>query len=151
MEVKDTNYAWLAGIIDGEGSIFISKTRVPENIRGFQYRAQMSITNTDEELIMQVNKIANVGSIFRCRERRKEWKDRFIFSLNASGMRELLPRVIPYLVLKKRIAIKTIEFLSYMRAGKRGEYPQRVYELYEEIKFLNQKGKQARLIVQVQD
>ena len=149
MEVKDTDYAWLAGIIDGEGSIFISNTRVPGNIRGFQYRAQMSVCNTNEELIMQVHKIANVGSIHRSREVRKDWRDKFYFNINANGMRDLLPRVIPYLILKKRVASKIIEFLSYMKAGKRGEYPQRVYELYEEIKFLNQKGKQARLIVQV--
>lgn len=98
---------------------------------------------------MQVLKIANVGTIHRIREVQEDWRDKFSFAINANGMRELLPRVIPYLVLKKRVAIKTIEFLSYMKAGKRGEYPQRVYELYDEIRFLNQKGKQARLIVQV--
>src|SRR5438046_6490301 len=54
-EVEKTKLAWLAGIIDGEGSIKLADTKNNKNQRAIQ--KWLCIENTDVEMIAEISKI----------------------------------------------------------------------------------------------
>lgn len=60
-------------------------------------------------------------------------------------MRVVLPEIMPYLIIKRKVAERMLEFLSLIaRQGDRREkavYSDQVQKVYAEIKALNKKGK----------
>jgi hypothetical protein len=142
----ETDYAWLAGIVDGEGSIMISRTRVQENHLGFSYRGAISISNTSEEMMKHILKIAGVGNLTRLPESRFDWKDRFNYHASAGAAQILLPKIMPYLILKKPQAEVLTEFLGLIGGqGRKVAYDGRIDFLYQKMRALNMKGKQSKL------
>jgi len=137
----ETDYAWLAGIIDGEGSLFVSKVVVPLNRRGFMYRAQISVTNTNEPMIRRVKEIIGLGSVSYIAEHRGEWKDKYQYTAYGGAIRSILPSVLPYLIAKRTLAEKVLELLTLYSQGTKNSDFERVEKLYFEIKTLNTKGK----------
>ena len=139
--MHETDYAWLAVIIDGEGSIFVSKVIVPANRRGFSYRAQLSVTNTNKELILRIKEIIGSGSTSHIPESRNDGKDRYVYSAFSGTIRAIIPKILPYLVAKKRHAEKVLELLTLYSQGTKDADFDHVERLYAEIKVLNAKGK----------
>jgi hypothetical protein len=109
---QETDYARLAGRIDGEGSIFMSRVRNRENHRGYQYRPQLTIANSDDKMMGNVKRI--IGTVSRISEKRLDWKDKYQYMGNSNTMRSILPEIVPYLVTKRRHAEKTLELLKYL-------------------------------------
>ena len=144
--MTETDYAWLAGIVDGEGSFVISRTRVQENRVGFSYRGAMNISNTSEEMMKHILKITGVGNLTRLPESRFDWKDRFNYNASAGAVRVLLPKIMPYLVLKRPQAEVMTEFLGLIGGqGCKVAYDGRIDFLYQKMRALNMKGKQPKL------
>lgn len=137
----ETDYAWLAGIIDGEDSLFVSKVIVPLNRRGFMYRAQIAVTNTNELMIRRVKEIIGSGSVSYIAEHRGEWKDKYQYTAYGGTISAILPRIRPYLVAKRILAGKMLELLTLHSQGTKNSDFERVEKLYYEIKALNAKGK----------
>lgn len=124
----------------------ISRTKVPENHSGFSYRGAISISNTNEELMQHIHKIAGVGHICRLPEKRNDWKDKFQYYATAGSVRMLLPKIMPYLVLKRPQAEVMMEFLTLIGGqGRKVPYDGRIDYLYQKIRALNMKGKQPKL------
>ena len=101
--------AYLAGIIDGEGSIsFVKSTG---SWKGTAVR--VSVKNTDLKLIRWLKDNFG-GYIQEDRYGLKEhpnWKIRYKWGTDATlEVLELLKRVFPYLVIKKDLALKAIAF-----------------------------------------
>jgi|SRR5688572_5384971 hypothetical protein len=144
--MQETDYAWLAGIIDGEGSIFVSKVIVPENRCGFTYRAQLTVSNTNEQLVRKVKEIIGSGTICHILETRNDWKDRYEYLAYGGTIRTILPKLMPYLVAKRLQAQKVLELLALFTQGTRGVDVEQVEKLYLEIKVLNTKGKLTPLL-----
>ena len=113
MEQKDLGY--LAGIIDGEGSISINCLTRLNNTKN--YRAYVSVTNTNNELLLvckalleelaekplSVQLIDQRGRrpVYRLREQSKR------------GVHKILLAVLPYLVAKKKQAEEVLNFLEF--------------------------------------
>jgi hypothetical protein len=49
--------AWLAGVIDGEGSIYISKVIAEYNRRGFVYMLYLSMSNSNYDFVAKVREL----------------------------------------------------------------------------------------------
>ncbi|MFQ5951518.1 MAG: hypothetical protein ACE5KH_05485 [Candidatus Geothermarchaeales archaeon] len=62
---------------------------------------------------------------------------------HSHALRRILPKVSPYLIIRKKIATKMLEFLGQFHRGLRGEYSHDLERLYNEIQELNQKGKKG--------
>jgi len=107
---RDTDIAWLAGILDGEGFIGIS---------GWEKKIvkRVSITNTSYELL------AKASRIYRSMNLRFHWnyckpknrKEEFmILTVSSYGsIKKLLNVTMPYLTTKKTQAMKMLEFIAY--------------------------------------
>lgn len=114
----DVRAAWLAGILDAEGSIGLYK-----NGNGAYY-ARVTITNTDRLMKHAIEEILEDHGIAvyiqdNQRQKNKNWKPRWqmIFT-GAAKPKGLLDLVLPYLVTKRREAELALEFIE-SRSSKR--------------------------------
>ncbi len=145
--------AWLAGVIDGEGSIFISRVLVKSGYsrRGFFYKAFLSVSNSNEDLVRRVREVIGAGYVGVTIERRRDWKDKWEYKGSPSVLRSILPQILPYLVIKEEVAKKMLSYLEFIESNPIDGsmkvppgYHETVDSLYLGVKKLNEKGRDLR-------
>ncbi len=149
--LSEVEKAWLAGVIDGEGSIFLSKLSHGswEYRRGFIYVAALSLSNSNEAFVRKIREIIGKGAVNLVKEDRLDWKDKWMYRGTGLTLRGLLPQLLSHLVIKRELAERMLEYLSFVDAnpidGSRKQIPTGYYErldsLYLAVKRLNEKGK----------
>lgn len=111
--------AYLAGIVDGEGSLCVYRVN-PAKYNRYQtpnFRAVLNISNTRKELVEWLDEnFSNFNSGHK-KHRRSIFKknsthERWIYEWVVQGYRlqDICEQLLPYLVLKKRQAELIIEF-----------------------------------------
>jgi hypothetical protein len=118
--IKDTDLAWLAGIIDGEGSLyFIDKRKSKEQTRGW-ICVGANIASCDADMIEEISKIYyRLGlrfwfSLHKNNERNPNWN--LALGIQTSGLnnvKKLLISVYPYLVNKRPLARFLLEYINW--------------------------------------
>lgn len=139
-------WIYLAGIIDGEGTIGIYGNKRPDSRPAL--RPSISISNTDERLIDAIMTTLP-NSIYLSRAKsRKEKHHKFQLNIrieNYFSVLYVLKKIIPYLIIKKKQAEIMLKFVL-LRNGQKTlsggyrHYGNKEYELCSEMKKLNQKG-----------
>jgi len=132
--LKKTIYAYIAGIIDGEGHFTIARISRPcGNGTIFHYTANMGVTNTYLPLIRHLIKV--LGGAFVVSSNRAGQKKVYRWQLQANASREkALLAVIPYLREKRQQAALLLKFSRL-----HGQQVPDVREtLYQEMKKLHQ-------------
>jgi hypothetical protein len=136
--------AYLAGIIDGEGSLMLwmnKKTKV----RG-QFNLRVNVSTTDKILMDWLFENFG-GTIYEMnapsRKAKSHWKQQWIWQVNRPQILQLLKEIYPFLIIKKErceIAIKFREtFLKRERSLSKETFDLR-FNLYEQMKHLNTRG-----------
>lgn len=98
--MNQTDLAYLAGLIDGEGTVSCS---VVKNAKGFlALNKQLSIFNTNLTLISWIT--ARFGGTVHSRKRNINWKEEHQVKWSANEAASLLTAILPYLVIKKEQA-----------------------------------------------
>ena len=100
--------AYLAGIIDGEGTIYIQK--IPKK-NFFDYFPRVQIVNTNKELMYWIRD--TFGGIVSSRDRSNEnrnWRVQHTWYTTRQILDIILPLLVPYLIIKKKHAEIMIEF-----------------------------------------
>ena len=101
--LSETEKAYLAGIMDGEGSIgaYIYRYR---SYRHYIFQIQIMITTTNRELVDYLTRIT--GGIFGITSRPKtdRWKETYWLKVYKKHSKEFLRNIFPYLVIKKHQA-----------------------------------------------
>ena len=140
MELTETEKAYIAGFLDGEGCITIFKRnryKVP------LYVPSIQITNTNQEILKWIKLKVRKGRIIKLKgeSRKSFWKDTYRWILtNRKDMFEFLKMIFPYLQVKEKQAFIIFQF-------KREQNPlsneKRIIKekLYQQMKLLNKKGK----------
>lgn len=121
-QLTATDLAWLAGFIDGEGTLSIYEAKSPYP----HVRAYLSVGNTHQKTMRRVQRIVStmIGREARLRSVTDNRGHRPLSRLDVHALRDLLPICIalsPYLVTKQaqvRLMMKFIE-LGPGRGGKR--------------------------------
>lgn len=160
----DTTAAWLAALIDGEGSIMLSRrtysgntarTAVPGRA---SYRPVVVVAaNTDPRLFEAIRTRLGVGQVYehavngdpaRAR-RRRQWS----YRLNVGQIKDVLPHVRPWLVLKGEQAdllAEAMQIKEEITPGARGFLPAnrppllaRLDEIYLAIRAANTRGRKV--------
>jgi hypothetical protein len=141
-EMTPCEAAWVAGIVDGEGTITIRSKPYPG---GYRYQvASISVPNTDTWMIarlVECTGIGRVGMNVRLSHKRKEiWRWQTDQRQAAAVVRQL----IPYLTTKHDQALLLLEMQSLRRHGKyRPGARERQLEIVDELHRLNQRGVQV--------
>ena len=148
-------YGYLAGIVDGEGTITICRsennvnrkkdyvTKSGEirsceyNYTGIGYHATIRVKNTDIRLMKWL--VSRFGGEYYADRHSKNptWKDSYKWYYAAKSKEGFILAILPYLVIKREQALTALEFL---RLGS-VRVPEKRQALYEKIVALNQRGK----------
>lgn len=145
MRARELDVAYLSGIIDGEGSFFLA-SRASNNL----YMPVLKIQMNDKRVIDWIHK--NFGGVvdrysrpdLKNTESGYAWRARSI-----SHLRQLIPELIPFLIVKKLQAATLLEFVQTFNAGhRRGglrlgyteEEKQRMHAYAKFLKELNSRG-----------
>lgn len=163
-KLPDTTLAWLAALIDGEGSIMLIKRspspsqirNSPSVVNNHHYRAQVGIYNTDLRLMEALKEKTGIRRVYTHIRQAKENHKRTAYRWNlvADECRELLPQLLPWLICKKEQAELLLQALDVKNkmTTKKGEKwlsPKEVDECRElmdnihlQITTLNKKGRE---------
>lgn len=110
MPIKKPDIGWLAGIIDGEGSIVFHPQR-----NGY-HLCRIIIVNTDEGILNEVKRILNEWLVFYSFYARKAYPNRKqVYSIEVNRLTEacfVLNQIKPFLKSAKQEKIKLL--IDYM-------------------------------------
>ena len=101
--ISSEDWAYLAGILDGEGSICLHKDKKTGRIWG-----DMSIYNTSPELINWI--LEKFGGRIYDNKSRNRFGDKpnFVIRWNGEKSGELIPYLLPYLIIKQKKALNLL-------------------------------------------
>lgn len=130
-----TEIAYMAGIIDGEGTLSITG-REALSKRGtpyWNYDLEVTVTNTSVKLMKWL--VAKFGgeTMPRGKPLKKTHKQCYRWRLRDNAARIVFLRAVqPFLVIKRRQAELLLDYLSLPRIS-----PKRRYEIFREVSDLN--------------
>lgn len=142
---------YLAGIIDGEGSLMIAKTRARKSGR-IQYRPRLTLSNTHGKTLSQIQRDYD-GLLYRYRRANSGWKDGYMLVWTEGLIPNILSLVRPHLRIKRPQAAILRDFIRHIRdtlMNRRGSFwiphPTKVINfrerLYQHMRKLNARGTQ---------
>lgn len=132
--------AYLAGIIDGEGTIGIYLNSVNGN-----YQLRMAVEMTDFEAIDLFQEIFGGTSYIRKPDTKPNRKAKKIWYAFNSQASEIIIQLLPYLRVKKKQALCALR-ADWKRFRKRKMQPEEQSlrkELHQEMRSYNQRGKET--------
>lgn len=138
-ELTQAEVGYLAGMLDGEGSISVLRMAMRRTSGTYtHYAIQVRIANTSRRVIDWIServggRIYEQTFITRSRGNRKR---AFHWHIGGHGARVFLELVRPYLVIKTRQVEIALAFLALGRSF----VPAARAELYEQMRALNRKG-----------
>ena len=129
----DTDRAWLAGIIDGEGHIAITKIKPPhQRRRNPSYQVLVRVAMTHLLTMQRVQEL--MGGNLRTRKgRQAQHNDCYECNRADNNAIVVLQSILPYLITKRAQALLAIDFRN-TPVGQ-GE------DFFLRMKVLNQRGK----------
>jgi hypothetical protein len=141
---NDMEIGWLAGVIDGEGSISISTDKKANRLH-----AQVFLTNSNEAMLLKARRIMlglgvenprlHFHSIGRSKfSYRSNVPCHRIYVGTASGMKLLLQAILPQLTSKREQAELMLEFLQHRKGrSARVRFTKRDFEIAAAIREIN--------------
>jgi len=115
-KLSDGQIGWLAGIIDGEGSIAIHRMNESTTaVAGIRHRLDLSIVNTNRDMILLIQ--AWFGGSFWIKNKKDNnpnHKKCYRWRIEGLNCIPIIKMVYPYLIIKKTQAmiLKTLELFS---------------------------------------
>lgn len=96
--------AYLAGLIDGEGCLYLGNVKQGKYGNGLQWHSMLKITSCDEELIIWLENTFGGSKDSRYRWTSKKAFTRPVYNWQATGpmLDYILPLVEPYLIIKRK-------------------------------------------------
>lgn len=146
--LSETQKAYIAGFLDGEGTISIQRQLWIANKTGSRFKATMEVANTSTDILNKIQLWTGLGFMDNhCGIKRKKlnphhkvcWKLRF----RQGEIKVLLPEIFPYLQLKRPQAELVMEYFKTVDelAGQPTLETTSVYEpLRERAMELNRRG-----------
>lgn len=103
--------AWTAGIIDGEGSIFVMKQKRGDRERETNLILRVAVQSTDPFMTKELQKMFPEGAEFSVqRDKRPGCSDTFKWQLNGRKAANFLKEILPFMRVKHQQAHLAVEF-----------------------------------------
>jgi hypothetical protein len=122
-EIKDTDWAYAAGFVDGEGCIAIARSFMPRGNR-FYYTIQVVVANTDRTVLDWMQGMW-AGGVFRVTSSRGGGRNSWTWRCGPGVAQTFLPGIRPWLKIKQAQCDNALAMLELLRRSKRtlGPYP----------------------------
>lgn len=110
---------YIAGFFDGEGSIYINKTKCIENRTGVRYQFFLTMNNTNREVLEKIREFLGKEGIHLTVDKRNRGKYPDVYCIAAESRKaaEILRKLRPYLIVKRRQADLALKFQAHMKPG----------------------------------
>jgi|SRR3989344_7422246 len=150
--LSETDKAWLAGFIDGEGYIGIVRSRKRKTRQSsdtWRYHPWVIVTSTDVKVLEDIQLVVSTqkrASLSRTAGQKAAYQ---IKITKFNDLVQFLEAVLPYLRLKQKQAKLLIEFCKYRESvkivtgrGSRGEtsFGEIEENIYLQLRELNKRG-----------
>lgn len=142
-QLTETEKAYIAGLIDGEGCFNVSKQSHPRARKGFKITCRLLVVNTDASMMLWLLKTIGAGSIYTNEKIfNPKWKPVHRYYINGQQAVELTRLIVPYLQIKKKQAELLLSFpANYKnRCGLTDEQYTIQDKTYFQMKSLNKRG-----------
>ncbi len=147
--MKDTRKAYIAGLIDGEGCITITRRKIKRLKTDYwYYEPQVVVANTDKRMTDFLVDLCGGWVVVVTKTQKECHKPSYHWKMTGDNLRQLLRDVSPYLIVKKKQASLILSFPSYKRNGKKCRTKierQAQEDLWLIVKNLNKKGLSSEL------
>lgn len=142
--------AWLAGLIDGEGCISLTRRSPQRKNRCVSpsYRLILKVSMCHLETVRRCREITGLGSLHMQDAQKQHYTSAFTWFCNATDAELVIEAVLPWLVTKREEALVALDFLRLPQA-KRGstgvdaELEQRRSEYWEKLRSLKSRNQSA--------
>ena len=115
-KLSETEAAYIAGFIDGEGSIGLSdRGKEARKTRDLIYIMKISISNTNRDVLEWIRLKIGFGSIYTARKGNNKHKQSYQWAIVGRRCVDLLEWIYPYLKVKRLQAEVLFEFAESMR------------------------------------
>lgn len=134
--LTETDKAYLAGIIDGEGTITVSKGKYDNRVMA------VAVVMCDKEAVDMLYAEFG-GCLFYVEKSNPKWNNSWRWAVKSQKAKVFLESVLPYLRVKRRQAEAAIELASsFTHIGGRATVEQRENQkrLHDRIVLLNQRA-----------
>lgn len=102
VHIEDTQYAYLAGIVDGDGYISVEKER-----------NTFCVTNTNYEGLLQLKNFLNMGKIYTCKNKKPQHNKCHYLKFKKKETLQILPFLYRFFIIKKNKAEKILGEQEY--------------------------------------
>jgi hypothetical protein len=111
-ELSDVQAAYLAGLIDGEGCLFISKQQFKRCVYP-SYRAHLIIVMTSKSVIEYVHSLVGAGNVYFVKSISENLQHKYRWEVtNNADLFKIISGIMPFLIVKKHEAETALEFIS---------------------------------------
>lgn len=143
MPWTEKQLAYMAGIVDGEGTIvLVSCYSVSKGKKRERYAIRIQVYNNDPSLMVWLTE--NFGGSFSSVKRRGNRATSYQWGISHAKAAILARELIPYLVIKSRQAQILVNFSSTMRRTGRKGTPENILQMrrsmWSEMHTLNCRG-----------
>lgn len=133
--MEEVEKAWMAGLVDGEGTITIARNKAKGRNRDL-FRPILCITNSSLELLQRCKAATNFGGIYKQKKQASHYRQVYRWRVSDSNAVSTIMEIKPYLIAKKRQA-EVVCSLQELK-GDRGEDAHKTRMLlWEEAKRAN--------------
>lgn len=137
--ISITDYAWAAGIIDGEGCLYIQKCKPSKGAKNNMYGARIRVAMTHFPTIQKLHNIFG-GNLYGRNPQLSNVKHQFAWEMTSQKCKLVIDSIINFLFTKREEALVLDEFLKLPKATSFKETPDWLLEkrekLYKKIKEL---------------
>jgi hypothetical protein len=142
----ETELAYLAGIVDGEGCFYTGMVKQGRYGSGYQFHALLKVSNTHRGLIDYLENTFGGNREYAYCKQRANPNFKPVYSWQATGLMldYLCPMILPYLIVKRQQCELMIKIRStYKNIGSK-RLPQEIIDIrlgiVQEMKKLNVRG-----------
>ena len=134
--VSDIDLAYIAGFIDGEGTVSLKKNgqRWPTVL------PYILITNTNLEILQWIQTTIGMGNIHSKNRQTLYWKEAYVLRLQTKDTKDFIKIIYPFLKLKRKQAELILKFLHIGSALGNPENKILKFKYLKEMQLLNKRG-----------
>lgn len=136
---EETDYCYLAGFIDAECSLGISRYK-PKKKPNFTYKISLVCNNTSPHIFYWFKERLGGNFCFVARnEKNPKHKNQICWHLTGNKLSKILPKIYPYLISKKDVCAKLMEFYNTTLPNGGDRHSEVYKSSYEAILVLREK------------
>lgn len=140
--MKHTDWAYLAGFVDGEGSFFVGYSWSKRS-KGKTVSPRLSVANTNVQILEWILRFTESGRIWEHSKQDPKWKQGFHWGVSKlEDLKTITEGCLPYLKVKKKVALLILGILRLKNSKKLTKEDTRADQLSLalQISLLNKKG-----------